>query len=235
MFIDRASKGLSAVARVAVETVYPKRCAGCRRRGVWVCAECDAVVARFQRPWCLGCGLPPDRYRCACPELPPNVTALRSVGPYAGWLRDAILLFKYHDEWARVEHLAPALSETLVDFGLFDALVAVPLHPKRLRERGYNQSEILANAIGRQLCRPCLRAVERTRATPQQARLGAAERQANVAGAFVCRQDVSVEGLSVVLVDDVITTGSTLGECASVLRRAGAREVRALTVARELA
>lgn len=211
------------------------RCAGCRRRGVWVCQDCDAAIARFRQPWCLGCGLPVDRYRCACHELPPGVTAMRSVGPYSGWLRDAILAFKYQDEWARVEHLAPVMLDALVNSDPFDGLVAVPLHPKRLRERGYNQSAILADALGQQLGKPCLRAVERVRATPRQVGLGADERRSNVTGAFVARTDVSVEGLSVLLVDDVVTTGSTLGECATVLRAAGAREVRAVTLARELA
>lgn len=225
---------LHAITRIAIETVYPKRCAGCRRRGVWVCGTCEAAVARFRPPWCVGCGVPTDRFRCACHDRPPTLSAVRSVGPYDGWLRDAVLLFKYQDEWSRVEHFAPALIDALVDVEAFDALVAVPLHPKRLRERGYNQSEVLANAVGRRLGKPCLRAIERVRATPHQARLGAAERPANVAGAFAPRRDVAVEGLSVVLVDDVVTTGSTLAECAAVLRTAGAREVRALTIAREL-
>jgi ComF family protein len=178
--------------------------------------------------------MPTDRFRCLCDERPPQVTAMRAVGPYAGWLRDSILAFKYHDEWSRVEHLAPALIQVLADSEPFDGLVAVPLHPKRLRERGYNQSAVLANAIGKHFDRPCMRAVDRVRATPQQVRLAAAERKANVAGAFASRPDVSIVGYRLVLVDDVVTTGSTLGECATVLRAAGARDVRAVTLAREL-
>ena len=112
-----------------------------------------------------------------------------------------------------------------------DVVVAVPLHRSRERERGFNQ----AREIGRHLGLPIADALARTRRTPSQADLPAARRHANVRGAFEWRQSVSVKGRTIVLVDDVSTTGATLNACARPLLNAGAKEVRALTAARAVA
>ena len=109
-----------------------------------------------------------------------------------------------------------------------DLVVPVPLHRRRRRARGFNQAEELARHLGPR-CQPVLR---RTRATPSQTDLPAADRHANVRNAFALRRRADVAGLTVLLVDDVSTTGATLQACARALRLAGAREVRALTAAR---
>jgi len=109
-----------------------------------------------------------------------------------------------------------------------DAVVPVPLHPARRRERGFNQAEDLANHMGL----PVVRALKRTRHTATQTALPAAERQANVAGAFVLRQTEHIRDKAVLLIDDVRTTGAKLQACGKALREAGAREVCALTAAR---
>jgi ComF family protein len=114
-----------------------------------------------------------------------------------------------------------------------DVLVPVPLHPRRLRERGFNQSALLASEIGRLTGRPALaEALVRRRDTAPQAGLSASERRKNVSDAFAVRRRGSVAGRVVTVIDDVFTTGATAYACARVLRAAGAREVRLVTVAR---
>jgi ComF family protein len=166
--------------------------------------------------------------------MPTVLTNVRSVGPYAGWIRDAIIRFKYEGEWARAEQLGPLLADALSDMSRCDALVPVPLHSRRYRQRGYNQSRLLAEQAGRRIEIGVRDVLVRQRATVPQVRLGAAARMANVGGAFALRLDEQVKGQDLVLVDDVITTGSTLAACATVLLDAGAKSVGVLTVAREL-
>jgi ComF family protein len=169
--------------------------------------------------------------------LPGSLAGTRAVGPYAGWLRGAILAFKYDDEPDRAAHLAGMLAASAADLGSDCLVVPTPLHPSRHAERGYNQSALLAREMARiggwASEEPAL---VRTRATAQQAKLGGSERRANVAGAFAlapgfdhCR----VQGRRVVLVDDVFTTGATAEACALVLLAAGAAEVFAAALARE--
>ncbi len=226
-------QALERVGSVLVEVVYPSRCAACGRRGDWVCANCDAALPRYAPPWCLGCGVPADYGPCRCSDLPTSISALRSVAPYDGWLRRAVVRFKYEEEWARADHLSAALAESMRQWHDLDALVPVPLHPERLRRRGYNQSALLAEGAGRHLALTVLPALQRVRATPHQVGLGAAERRRNVEDAFAVTAGMQIVDKTLVLVDDVVTTGSTLGACAAALMSAGAREVRAVTLARE--
>lgn len=215
-----------------IETIYPRRCAGCGRRGRWVCPDCDAALSRFAPPWCARCGVPSDRWSCRCGELSPDVGSVRSVASYDGWLRRAIIAFKYEDEWARADHLADLLRGAVESLGSADGLVPVPLHPARLRQRGYNQSALLAERVGASLGLPTIPGLGRVRATTTQVGLGGVERQANVVGAFAADLP-RVVGLRLVLVDDVVTTGSTIGACAAALTEAGAREILVATLARE--
>lgn len=221
----------TAVAEFAVDVVYPKRCATCRLRGAWVCDDCLASSPPFSPPWCPRCGASvPDR-TCSCAALPASVARLRSWGPYDGWLGDAIRRFKYDGEWARNQHLGAALAQLVTaEVPSQAVLVPVPIHPARLRERGFNQAALLATTTARLTGHSCEDALARTRDTPHQVGLGQAHRHANVRDAFVARVDVN--GRFVVLVDDVATTGATLGACADALLAAGAAEVWAVTLAR---
>lgn len=216
-----------------LDVVYPKRCAECRERGRWVCDHCLAELALFAPPLCVGCGVPVDLAQCRCAEMEPGLAAVRSLGPFDGWLRDSILNFKYYDEWARVEQLGGALARVVAEMGPVDGLVPIPLHASRLRSRGYNQSALLATVVGTSLGVPVAEAVTRIRATDQQARLSGAERVVNVEGAFAIPPDYDPAGMRLVLVDDVITTGSTINACARVLVAGGA-SVRAVTLARQM-
>lgn len=158
--------------------------------------------------------------------------AAYSFGAYDGVLRDLIHLFKY----ARIRPLARPLGALLVsaiprEQG-FDAVVPVPLHWRRRLARGFNQSRLLAAAVAKRYGVPVTDALKRARATSTQAGLTHARRRANVAGAFAARRKEAVAGKRVLLVDDVMTTGATATACAAALKRAGARYVGLLVLAR---
>ncbi len=156
----------------------------------------------------------------------------RAIGAYDGALRAVVHALKYDGR----QSVAVRLAGLMVQQGAevlagADVVVPVPLHRARQRARGFNQADAMARHLGV----PLVCALRRVRPTPSQTDLPADERHANVRGAFALSRRASVAGQVVVLIDDVSTTGATLEACAEVLRRAGAREVRALTAARATA
>jgi ComF family protein len=225
---------LQIAGDAVVETLYPRRCAGCGRRGEWVCRDCDAALPRFARPWCERCGAPPVQVACRCAELALELAVVRSVASDDGWLRAAVRSFKYSGETARADHLGTLLLPLVTDLPPFDALVPVPLHSRRERKRGYNQARLLARVAGRSAGVPVEEVLLRIRPTDQQVGLDAQSRRANVRGAFATGDGAEIAGRRFVLVDDVLTTGSTLGSCAETLVAGGAAWVGAVTLAREL-
>jgi ComF family protein len=223
--------------------VFPSECPACGRllahpaRGP-LCEACWASLPRHHALAC-GCGLPllPGRPACGrCRRGRQPFAAGASLGPYEGPLRVVLHELKYRGRRRASGRLAEALLEAEAVRALVvssDVLVPVPLHPRRLRERGFNQSALLAAEVGRRMGRPvCADALVRRLDTVPQAGLTAAARRRNVAGAFAVRRRASVAGRTVVLVDDVLTTGATAFACARRLGEAGAAEVRLLTVAR---
>jgi competence protein ComFC len=224
--------GAASAGEWLVDLIYPKRCATCEERGRWVCDACFALTPLFDRVFCPRCGDPPASGRCRCATLPDGLDRMRSAGPFAGWLRDSIHAFKFEEEWARADHLAALMVPVVELLGPVDVIVPIPLHPSRLRERGYNQSALLARRVAASLDREFSDGVARTRATQQQALLDAAARATNVAGAFAVRDASAFNGRHVLLIDDVLTTGATLSECAAAIRIAGAISVSAVTIAR---
>lgn len=164
------------------------------------------------------------------------IGGIRSVYRFEGAARQAILSFKYRNVKALAAPLAKLMEEYLRANPLpVDALIPVPLHHRRLRERGYNQSSLLARELSRLVSLPLIEGTFlRLKNSPPQARTKSAEeRQRNVAGVFLCR-DGRLEGGHVLLIDDVCTSGATLNSCASALRAAGAASVWGLTLAREV-
>jgi ComF family protein len=159
-----------------------------------------------------------------------------SLGPYEGSLRTVLHALKYGRRPRLAARLADALlaSPRVTALLTPDALlVPVPLHPRRQRERGFNQSEQIARALGRRSGLPVLpRVLVRRRDTPTQTGRTAAERRHNVTGAFAARASSTLAGRTVILIDDVLTTGATVRACSAALLRAGAGAVRVLTVAR---
>jgi ComF family protein len=172
----------------------------------------------------------------ACRGRPPGFDYARAAARYDGVVREALHAFKFRSRWTLAAPLADLLVEVVAGHlpdGIPDLLLPVPLHPRRERERGFNQASLLARRVGRSLGCPVRETVlARVVATRSQTELDAAARRANVRNAFAVRRPALVAGRHVVLVDDVLTTGATLSECARRLREAGASRVGALTVAR---
>lgn len=201
-----------------------------------VCAACWARVPRFVPPLCARCGDPltPAYQRaevCACcsVDLGPIVAA-RALGPFEGTLADLIHACKY----GRRPSIASGLGRRMRDLGAtwresIDVVVPVPLHPRRERERGFNQALLVAAALGPPVCDALTR---RRHTSPQAAQSGAA-RRANVREAFItARSAAQVRGCVVALVDDVLTTGATLSAAAEALTQARPARIVALTAAR---
>lgn len=204
--------------------------------GSWLCARCRTWIRRLEEPLCLRCGVEVEsaRSECGCRSRLRSIARLRSAAAYEGPLEVAIHRFKYQG-WRRLAGpLALLMAERLAIEGLAARFaLAVPLHPARLRERGFNQADLLARELRRRLAlaAPPPGELVRTRQTPPQVGHDRIWRLANVRGAFDWRGD-PLDGSPVLLVDDVATTGATLDACASALRAAGSGPVIGVSIAR---
>ena len=217
------------------------------------CVSCGELVAAHDPPLCqkcwgalplivgalCRCGSPlggsTDQECGRCRRGRSVISRGAALGVYDGSLRDCVVALKYHGRHRTAERLAirvlgnPWCRSVLEDA---DVLVGVPLHPDRVRVRGFNQAELLAVALARACPAAVSQGLVRTRNTQSQTNLSARERRRNVRNAFAVRTDPALRNATVVVVDDVTTTGATLRECALTLLAYGAREVRSITVAR---
>lgn len=223
-----------------LDLLFPRYCLGCGIEGSYLCHRCLRKLPYLSPLSCPKCGLPLGK-KAFCPRCEEisaagGLDSLYSVCRFEGILRKAILLLKYNNYRA----LAPVLAEQIYSFikvaGLkADAIVPVPLHSDRLRERGYNQSSLLARHLSK-LCgipviEGCLLRKVNTR--PQVRTSSREERMRNVQGAFTCK-NMEFKGSSVILFDDVCTTGATLNACAAALKEGLTGPVHGLTLAREI-
>lgn len=227
---------LSRIGRVALDLLYPPRCAICRTDGAFLCKRCTAELPVASGVRCDVCWLPLRRGECyACAEHPPVLARLRSVYRFEGSARHLVHQFKFAGQSALAETLGDLLARSYESHGLgADAIVPVPLTPSRHRMRGYNQALLMAREVSRHTGVPFLEALKRSgHGNTQAGSTTAEERRRNVQGVFSPAKDSSVAGLRVLLIDDVATTCATLNACAAVLLSAGASSVSGLTLARE--
>lgn len=227
-----ATTGLGHLKDALLDLLFPPRCIGCQRGGTWLCASCRAQIELVLPPLCAVCGQHLDPGSACRNTHPRSLDGIRSAAYSTGVLREGIHQFKY--EGLRV--LAVPFGELLCACWQAhpwpaDGIVPVPLHPRRVRERGYNQSLLLAEQLARGTGLTLeAKLLQRTRYTRPQVGLNAPERAQNVADAFACVAPVT--GRRLVLVDDVCTTGATLDACGAALKAQGAASVWALTLAR---
>lgn len=223
--------------RRLLDTIFPPRCAGCGLRGVDLCDRCASTIRPSNVDSCPRCGRPSRLGSLcrACQGYNGPLSGIRTACIYDGVARKAIHGLKYRHRRTLARPLATLLAVELRRRPLqLHLLTPVPLHPRRLAERGYNQSELLARELGEQLGIPVANCLERRKETLAQAGLKATARWTNVQGAFGCVDGLALHGQRVGVVDDVCTTGATMEECARALGEAGCSIVWGIAVARDL-
>lgn len=246
-----ALSGIRTFFGEILDVLLPRVCPFCKRTPPEdrdpFCAGCTASFEPFSPPFCIVCGRPVnatvenlDTLVCTtclhCPRPPCTSSSVRCVGPYRGNLREAVLRLKYGRELI----LGPALGtwmasrfHTLFPQESFDLLLPVPLHPARLRQREFNQSVLLARPLAESLRLPVApKAVIRVRDTPSQSLYRRGDRRRNLRGAFRVAEPERLRNRSVLLVDDVFTTGSTAAALSTLLLEARAKAVSVLCLAR---
>ena len=242
MRVRTLASALSLVGREALRIVLPSWCAACERELPWrerkasCCSSCWEALPRITGSKCASCALPLPHDATVCISCLANPLPLEwcdAWGEYRGSLERLLgaLKFERHDFLDDV--LASLLEETLRVRGdlAFDAIVAVPMPPAKERRRGYNQADLLGRALSRRIGVGCdMTLLRRAGERATQSKLPKRERAANVRGAFAAAS--RVKGKSILVVDDICTTGETLRACATALLREGAGRVCAVTVAK---
>ena len=248
---------LKAVRRsiaVAADFVSPRICAACETalkpgREMELCQDCLAQAEYLEPPYCIKCGdgfsvaAEADRERLAgrtcsnCRRAEPAFTLARAAFRYEGRVRRAIQALKFGGRKSLVRTFSAMMQSRISCLSCaaqgVDEMTAVPLGKSRERERGYNQSLLLARSLAPILgLKAPVTLLRKTRTTPPQVGLDREERLLNVRNTFEIEKGAQVEGKVVLLVDDVMTTGATVSECARVLSKAGASEIRVLAAAR---
>ncbi|MFA6013803.1 MAG: ComF family protein [Gallionellaceae bacterium] len=223
-------------SRSFFERFLPKQpcflCGALSHDGVW-CAACDADLPYLTAAHCPICALPSANGDICgqCLQHPPQFDRTYAAFAYAFPLNKLIQAAKFSGQITLINRLADALTQQLDQMP--DGLIAMPLHPLRLRERGFNQSLLLAQRIAKQLKIPLYKqSVERVRNTTPQSTLPLKERDKNMRDAFACAVDFSGQHLAIV--DDVMTTGASIEALSRTLRQAGAKQISAWVVTRTL-
>lgn len=224
-----------------LDFVFPKRCVSCKKLGSYICANCFSKLSFNTKSLCLICGNP-SYNNLTHPNCSKKYTidGCFSAISYNGVAQKLIYSFKYKPFISDLKNtLTELFYESIIQNENFVNLISkekfilvpIPLFSARLRKRGYNQSEILAKSLSKKLKIPVVNILKRTKDTKTQFKLSKLEREENIKGAFEVTK--KVKNLNILLVDDIVTTGSTLKESANVLKRGGAKKVFGLTLARD--
>ena len=238
-------KPATDLLQAALALFYPPTCEGCGGDvppNQYLCADCQSRAPRIVAPFCARCSEPfsgaiEGPFSCSnCADQKLHFQAAVAGYQARGIVRRLIHEFKYHQRlylrYVIADWLAVVLQDPRLSSRAFDVIVPVPLHPAKRRERGFNQAALLAGSLSSRIGVPVRPVLQRIRYTKTQTAFDRAERLENLRNAFRLRGGADVRGLQVLLVDDVLTTGSTLSECARVLKRAGASSIYAATAAR---
>ena len=202
-----------------------------------VCAHCHKHAPFISGHTCVRCDMPlnADDYSNVCfncKQHDYHFTAMRAVFAYKGGVRSCVYRLKYKHQAFLAEYLSKFMVNKYATFDWkIDAVIAIPLHPKRLKSRGYNQSMLLAQPFCEQLHLPLLDVMTRVKDTPSQTRFGSRDRTKNMKDCFDITDKSAIKDKTILLIDDVYTTGTTIEEAARLLLSAGAKEVYALTLA----
>jgi len=238
---------LKEALRDLADVLFPPRCRSCRTvteklTNDLFCGACEEKIQYIRPPLCPTCGAPfPDSegadHLCGdCLTAPKPFAIARSVAAFEGIMLEAIHAFKYRNKTGMGTGLGMMLTSDSyagMDLQGYTMIMPVPLHIRRLRERGFNQSLLLAKVLSARYAIPLdFVALRRERDTLPQTMMGRKERQANIKGAFGVADKERVKKQHILLIDDVYTTGSTLAECTRVLLNSGAARVGVLTLAR---
>ena len=238
--------GLALVSSL-VDLLFPPRCCLCHaiifaEKEKELCPSCRSQIRVIGRPLCDRCGFPfpfssaTDRVCGPCLSQERPFRYSRQLGYYQGGLLEALHKFKYGKKVALAKPLGRMLAQMVtasLPAAAYEAIVPVPLFASRLKQREFNQSLLLARVIGRLLNKPVdYNSLVRVRWTEPQVRLTFAARRRNVRGVFAVKRKQAIAGRTLLLVDDVMTSGATLEECSRTLLKAGAKAVDAVAVAR---
>ena len=239
---------LVGLYRALKDILFPPACLICharlnRQAGFLLCPGCADRIKLLEPPLCTCCGrefpdsAPGNHFCGTCQQQPPFFSKARAVIRYNEFSAPLIHASKYRGQTAgrqtfvTLMRQAPAVRDLMRP----DLIIPVPLHIKRLRERGFNQALLLARSFYPDMKKRIMpQLLIRNRWTTPQTNLNGSARRKNLAGAFLAPNPAMIRAKKIILIDDVFTTGTTLNECARVLRRHGAREVEALTLARVL-
>ena len=240
----RLSLRLRETLETAIVFLYPAKCRVCDgflavAAIPYICANCWQDVQYLEPPWCDICGTPDVNGLCdECAIAPPRYGKLRSIAFYHTTLQQAIHLYKFEKKRVFAQHLIQLINAHIpTDFSVaeYDFVLPIPIHKKRLRERGFNQAALLANGIAKVENIPVLvDTLVRKRHTVAQSSLDRDARQQNIVGAFEVRNPDVIRGKRLLVIDDVFTTGATIREAVGELWTADPAEIDVLTLARPL-
>ena len=230
------SRTISDLAWKILDIIYPPFCCGCGSVGSEICQDCFALIHVINRTnLCIICGDQTDNlpYCTNCSEKHPEFNELRSWGEYANVLKEAIHRLKYDRGFGVINYFIQPMCDLIRDWNiLFDFITPVPLSSSREKQRGYNQSALMAKPISVNLSKPYFpKAIKRIRNTVSQINLNAIQRKNNLKNAFFADHEIC-RNKSILLLDDITTTGTTINECAKALKQAGAKSVYCITLAR---
>ena len=221
-------------AKLLLRIIYPSKCMGCGRlldidKNQWLCGSCEEYFAEPKGSRCESCGrITEHKGKCTdCLKDSVYFDKGYCVLEYGNAVRNAILKFKYRNKFRYAKYFGGILSEYAAENIVFDYdyVTAVPLHKSRLRERGYNQSELMARYLAKSMGTEYRELLVRQRPTAPQNKLNRKQRQENIKNAFIPVENADIEGKGILVGDDIFTTGATMNECCKVLKKNKAHQV----------